>query len=153
LLKKIMKAEKVTSINSDEMDASTARVSYFDVADRDIVDENIGTNGGSAWTRPSTPDARDADHLVTSATYNDQGLPEMVTDPNGLVTKTIYDLLGRQTRVIADYTDGTPTDSSNQTADYAYDGDNHLINVTALLPNGQPSQTTDYLYGVTTRME
>ena len=56
------------------------------------------------------------------------------------------------TQDIQDYTDGTPTDDSNQTTQYTYDGDNNVLTVTAVQPTGgnTASQTTQYVYGVTT---
>ena len=66
-----------------------------------------------------------------------------------LVTAYAYDALGRTTETVADDTgDGTPTDSTNQTTAYAYNGDDEVTSMTAVLPAGQPSQTTAYVYGV-----
>ncbi len=42
----------------------------------------------------------------------------------------------------------TPTDSSNQTTAWTYDGDNNLTSMTAVMPSGEASQTTSYVYGV-----
>ena len=53
-------------------------------------------------------------------------------------------------RTVADYTGGTPTASTDQTTAYTYDGDGHVTSMTAVLPSGQPSQTTEYVYGATT---
>ena len=123
--------------------------SYFDAADRDVADVNVGTDGGSAWTRPSTVPTSSDTVLVTSTTYNSMGMTDAVTDPRGVVAKTFYDNLGRTTSSIAAYTDGTPTSSTNQTTRYTYDGDGHTLTMTAALPGGT-FQTTAYVYGVTT---
>lgn len=80
----------LTSANARISDMS----SYFDAADRMTASEDVGTNGGSAWTRPSSPDARDDNHLVTSYGYDDRGMQSSVTDPRGIVGKTEYDALG-----------------------------------------------------------
>src|SRR5439155_8934603 len=65
------------------------------------------------------------------------------------VTQTSYDLLGRTTETIEAYTgDGTPTDSTNRTTIYTYDGDGHVLTQTAVLPN-YVIETTQYDYGVT----
>ena len=45
---------------------------------------------------------------------------------------------------------GAPTNSQNRTTNYAYDGDNHTTSLTADMPAGTNSQTTAYVYGVTT---
>ena len=56
-------------------------------------------------------------------------------------------MLGQTTTTIAAYTNGTPTDSTNQKTTYTYDGDGHETAMTAVLPSGQTSQTTAYIYG------
>ena len=88
--------------------------------------------------------------LVTSQTYNAAGLVGTVTDPMGIATQTYYDALGRTTETIDDYTNGTPTTNSNFTTAYTYDGDDNLLTVTEVQPQGTPSQTTQYVYGVST---
>jgi YD repeat-containing protein len=58
--------------------------SYFDKANRLTASVNVGTNGGAAYTRPSSlPTASDT-VLVTANTYNDSGLLD-TTDPRGIV--------------------------------------------------------------------
>src|SRR5665213_2754454 len=42
---------------------------YYDAGDRGTDSVNVGTNGGSAYTRPSTPAARSDTALVTSTGY------------------------------------------------------------------------------------
>jgi RHS repeat-associated protein len=144
--------DSTTAVGALGAGGPAARVSYaasyYDAADRDIANESVGTNGGVAWTRPSSPDASDANHLVTTISYNTQGLAQDVTDPRGIDTQTLYDALGRTVETIADYTDGTPTNNSNQTTAYTYDGDGHTLTMTAVMPSGTPSQTTQYVYGV-----
>ena len=123
--------------------------SYYDAADRLTATVDVGTNGGTAWTRPSTVPTRSVVNLVVSTTYDLAGDIAAVTDPSGLVTAYTYDALGRTTKTIADDTNGTPTDSANQTTTWAYDGDGNVTSMTAVMPAGTPSQTTDYVYGVT----
>ena len=124
--------------------------SYFDAADRDIADVNVGTNGSSAWTRPTSVPSDSSTVLVTGYGYDAAGNQNTTTDPNGIETKSDFDALGRMTTNIADYTDGTPTSSTNQTTAYAYDGLNDITSMTAVMPSGTPDQTTSYIYGVTT---
>jgi RHS repeat-associated protein len=65
------------------------------------------------------------------------------------VSQKSYDALGRVTQTIADYTNGTPTASTNQTTNYTYNGVGDVLTVQAVMPAGTPSQTTQYVYGVT----
>ena len=128
--------------------------SYYDKADRLIETADFGTNGGAAFTLPTTAPTGSDTVLVTSDTYNSAGEVGLITDPKGIVTQTSYDLLGQATQTIDAYDStingGQPTDSNNQTTDYTYDGLGDTLTVTAVMPSGTPSQTTQYIYGVTT---
>jgi len=132
--------------------APLARVSYvadyYDAANRLTATVDVGTNGGTAYTRPGSPPSSSATVLVTSTVYNAAGWAQSVTDPRGIVNQTTYDNLGRTIKTIADYTNGTPTASSDQTTEYTYDGDGHTLTVKVDLPSSQ-HQTTQYVYGVT----
>jgi RHS repeat-associated protein len=88
--------------------------------------------------------------MLTQTEYDAAGWVQSSIDPKGIDTQSSYDLLGRTIQTIADYTDGTPTDSSNQTTDYTYDGDNNVLTMTAVMPSGETSQVTYYVYGVNT---
>ncbi|HLJ96611.1 MAG TPA: IPT/TIG domain-containing protein, partial [Gemmataceae bacterium] len=123
--------------------------SYYDAADRLTATVNVGTNGGTAWVRPSSVPARSDTVLVTSYTYTAAGWAQDAIDPRGLDTHTDYDTLGRPMEVIADYTGNAEAASSDVATLYSYDGDNHVLTMTAMQPAGTPSQTTAYVYGVT----
>ena len=88
--------------------------------------------------------------LLTQQNYDDAGNVANTVDPRGIVTAYQYDAMGRETRVVADMADGgtSPTDSTNQTTAYAYDGDGNVTSMEAVMPTGEDSQTTDYVYGV-----
>src|SRR5262249_8607500 len=79
-----------------------ARVSsagmYYDQATRLTDSVAVGTNGGSAWTRPSSVPSRSDTVLVSSQTYNAAGWLDTTTDPRGIVGKVYYDNLGRPTK-------------------------------------------------------
>ncbi len=129
-----------------------ARVSYatayYDLADRptDVVD--VGTNGGSAYTRPSSVPTRSDTALVSSASYDSAGRLYEITDPRGLKARTYYDALDRPTKTIQNYVDGTPSNLDDKTTEYAY-GPAGMTSLTARLTGGG-GQTTAWVYGVTT---
>ena len=133
---------------------------YYDAADRPTATVAVGTNGYYAWTRAATVPLGSSTVLVTQDAYNAAGEVAAQTDPLGLVTAYTFDPLGRTLKTVADYTgtfnaDGTPagartSNAANQTTAYTYDGDNNVTSMTAVMPTGQHSQTTDYVYGVTT---
>jgi RHS repeat-associated protein len=123
--------------------------SYYDAADRLTASVNVGTNGGAAWTRPGTVPTDSNTVLVTGYTYNAAGWLDTTTDPRGIVGKNFYDALGRVTKTIAAYTDGTPTNNTNQTTEFTFDGDGHTLTLQADEPGGA-YQRTQYVYGVTT---
>ncbi|MGN6366760.1 MAG: RHS repeat-associated core domain-containing protein [Phycisphaerae bacterium] len=132
-------------------------VSYYDGLNRETATVNVGTNGGSAYTRPSSVPSRSNTTLVTTNSYNDAGLLDTVTDPKGIVDKTIYDNLGQKLYSIAAWdgsydptSDLPPSDSADQTTKYMYDGSGHVVTMTAVMPSGENSQTTEYVYGVGT---
>ncbi|MDP9175784.1 MAG: hypothetical protein M3O30_18235 [Planctomycetota bacterium] len=128
--------------------------SYYDAADRDVEDVNVGSNAGTTWYRPiSSASITPSDTvLVTSYNYSFGGWQDQVTDPRGIPTKKFFDALGRKTQTIVDYTpvNSNPTPASNQTTAYTYDGDNHVLTMKAMLPGTNVFQTTTYVYGVST---
>lgn len=121
----------------------------YDPADRQTESVNVGTNGGSSW---SWSDGIPTGSLITQTAYDAAGNPSVVTDPRGIMTKTVYDMLGRTIETI-DAWDGTstaaPTNDTNQTTTYTYDGDGNELTMTAVMPSGTNSQTTAYVYGTT----
>ena len=143
-------SETATGELGDASTSPKARVSYtagyYDAADRMTASVDVGTNGGSAYTRPGSAPARSNTELVTSQTYDAAGRNDTVTDPRGVVTRNTYDLLGRTTQTIAAYVDGTPSAADDQTTRYTYDGSDHNLTMQAVLP-GSAHQTTKYEYG------
>jgi len=152
-------------------------LSYYDLGNRTIASVNVGTNGGVAddsaggldlvteANSDGIPDVlqgsvptRSDTVLVTSYAYNAAGENDTVTDPRGITSKTFYDNLGRTLFSVAAW-DGTydpttgalpPSDSADQTTGYTYDGNGHTLTLTAIMPAGENSQTTQYVYGVST---
>jgi RHS repeat-associated protein len=56
-----------------------------------------------------------------------------------------YDNLGRQTQQIDAYTDGVPTNNTNRTTNWTFDGNDHLVQLEAVLVGGY--QKTQWVYG------
>jgi len=121
---------------------------YYDAADRVTDSVNFGTNGGTALlSRPSLGSLPPgALHTTYAYQYGSSGHEDIVTDPRGIQTETLYDLLGRSKEAVAVHTSGTPA-SIDQTTDYTYDGENHVLGQNALV--GSAHQTTQYVYGYT----
>jgi RHS repeat-associated protein len=126
-----------------------ARVSYrsmhYDRADRTIASVDVGTNGGSVYTRPGTVPARSDSVLVSSMTYDDAGRSQDQTDPRGIVQRSLYDDLGRTVSSILNYTGGAPGASSDVTTNYTYDAAGRVATRTAVLAGGG-GQTTQFIY-------
>lgn len=128
-----------------------ARVSYsalyYDLANRVTDSVNVGTNGGSSWTRPSTVPSRSDTVLVTSAVYDSAGRVWKVNDPRALESRTTYDLLGRILATVENYVNGTVSDTDDKTTEYTYSAAG-MTSLTAKLTGGG-GQTTEWVYGVT----
>jgi RHS repeat-associated protein len=128
-----------------------ARVSYagyyYDAGDRTTAVVDIGTNGGSAWSRPGSVPSRSDTVLVSSVTYDSAGLTYETTDPKAIVARTLYDDLGRTVKTIEHYVDGTVGDDKDKTTEYTY-GPAGMTSLTAKLTGGG-GQTTEWVYGVT----
>jgi RHS repeat-associated protein len=128
-----------------------ARVSYqaayFDKADRLTDSVDVGTNGGTAYTRPSSVPSRSDSMLVNSTGYNAAGLAESSTDPAGIAGKTYYDMAGQVTKSIDDYTTGTVGDNHDETVEFTYNGNGQNVNTSADLTGGG-QETTANVYGV-----
>jgi RHS repeat-associated protein len=140
---------KYTATNLEGRIQITA--SWYDGLDR-IQDRVVyGTNGGSDFDRDglSVPSRSDT-ALRTTYTYNDDGTLKEVEDPKGIKQRTEYDALGRRTKAIANYIDGTPGGGANADQDrvisYAY-ADGLQVSMTADLPSGQTDQMTTYTFG------
>ena len=127
---------------------------YFDGADRLTDTVNVGTNSGTAWTRPSTAPTGSDIVLVNHTDYDNGGRVLDTIDPRGIKSGNFYDLMGRTTESIAAW-DGTqnptPTNSTNQITNYTFDGNGDVLTMTAVQPTGgtTPNQTTAYVYGTT----
>ena len=127
----------------------TYTASWFDGASRQTATANYGTNGGSAFSRPSSPPARSDTVLVTSTEYNTAGQAYKSTDPAGKESRAEFDDAGRTTKQIGDYVDGNPatgTSDEDVTVEMAYNSDGQVTTLTAKNPT-TGDQVTRYVYG------
>jgi len=131
---------------------------YYDRGDRLTASVDVGTNGGSTYSRPGSAPARSSTVLVTSYAYNDAGWQSSITDPRGLTNTASYDLLGRTTETISNYRNGISGDGSaaddDQIVDYTYDGNDNVLTMKAVVGSTGTNinnvfQKTQYVYGTT----
>ncbi len=156
---------------------TTYSASYYDGANRPIRSVMYGTNttgfvhGGSAPTvnQASPPDHNTAGaQLVHATSYNERGMVQSTTDPEGAETRTFYDDMNRRVAVIENYDDATvswdPGDKrweitgldiaepdTDRGVTFTYDDSSNLILRIAFLPKsggGEDIQETEYDYGV-----
>jgi len=129
-----------------------ARVSftaaYFDKGDRITDDVKIGTNGGSSYSRAGSVPSRSNTVLVTSYGYNSAGLLSEVTDPKGILGKLYYDLVGRATKSIENYVNGTVSDTDDKTVEFEYNGVGRTKVKAKLTGGGE--QVTENVFGIGT---
>lgn len=152
---------------------STFSATYYDDAGRPIRSVNFGTNlsafkgGGSAptITQSSPPDhtTSPTTQIVWATAYNVRGQAETTTSPEGVVTRTLFDDLGRRIAVIEGYDDASvvwseavsphrwvASDLDNdhdRVTSFVYDDGGHLRYRVAHLPDGagEKVQITEYV--------
>lgn len=79
---------KSTNVGPLGSSAAPARISFtasfYDAADRDVADANVGTNNDTdAWSGPTTTEELPAGSQVTSYVYDNAGNVEFAKDPMG----------------------------------------------------------------------
>jgi RHS repeat-associated protein len=131
-----------------------ARVSftaaYYDYANRPIFSIDAGTNGGVPFVRFPNVNDYTKPTQRSSYGYDDAGHVSDVVDQRLVFTHRTYDALGRVASVALNATGQAPGTDHDVTTRYTYDGSDHVATVTAVQPQGLPSQTTRFVYGVTT---
>jgi RHS repeat-associated protein len=112
----------------------TYAYSYYDAAHRLTDTVNFGTNNSSGWkdtstapTYGSSAPTRSDDALVTSYHYDSEGRQDTVTDPKAIVSKTVYDQLGRSIAKIEDEGSG----KLNRKTEYQYNAQGSLVRIIA----------------------
>jgi RHS repeat-associated protein len=135
----------------------TFEAQWFDLANRVTDAADYGTNGGTAFTRPSAPPAPNSSDaiLVSHFDYDGGGREYRTTDNLGHVTQTTLDGLSRATQVVGNFMGtGVPVETdldANRTTNIVYDSSSRLSQRVALNPKGTgagvESQVTQYVYG------
>ena len=132
-----------------------ARVSYaamwYDGVGRQIASADYGTNSDVAFSRSVAVPARSDTALVRSTEYDEMGNGYRSIDPKGIETRSSFDHLGRQTKLIEAFDDGNsttgPTDR-DRTTEFAYTSDGQVRSVTAKNAS-TGDQVTRYIFGTT----
>ncbi len=121
---------------------------WYDTVEREADRVEFGTYGVANFDRDgmSVP-ARSDTALRWTSTYNTDGTLQEVTDPRALVQRFEYDALGRRTKEIKNYGDGTPSGTdSDVTIRYEY-ANGLRTKYIADVPG--TDQETLYIYGTT----
>jgi RHS repeat-associated protein len=109
-----------------------ARVTYAaqwsDPIGRPQVQADYGTNGGAELTRPALAPEPSDTVLVTRTHYAHDGQPSQTVAPDGVITRTQKDRLGRQIKLIENFVADAPETYSgaNRTTEYVYAPDGGL---------------------------
>jgi RHS repeat-associated protein len=138
------------ALNDPSGSQPQARVSYVvnypDPLGRLIASANYGTNAGSVVTPPSVTPTPSDTILVTYNSYSSAGDLTTVTDPQGTVTQSTLDNMGRMTQKVENYqTSGSGSDINKTTA-YAYNANGKIGTLTAT-NSITGNQVTQWIYG------
>lgn len=89
---------------------------------------NYGTNGGAELTRPEVAPAPSDTVLVSRTDYAQDGQPAQTVAPDGVVTQSVKDRLGRLILLIENFVADAPEmdGGSNRTTEYVYAPDGGL---------------------------
>ncbi|HEV2292459.1 MAG TPA: RHS repeat-associated core domain-containing protein [Tepidisphaeraceae bacterium] len=128
------------SITSGTGAGQSALVTAYDGATkRFTLASTLISDATSAYT--VTPN-----DLITTYAYDTAGRLSTATDPNAIEDRTTYDMLGRSTKVVEAYVDGTSSAGDDRTTEYTYTGSGNVLTMKAVLPSSA-FQETKYVYG------
>jgi RHS repeat-associated protein len=151
---------------------------FYDAADRVIITADYGTAqplfqyGGSVSISQSSPPSASDTVLVTVVEYDDRGISHQITAPDGSVSRTFYDGLGRTIAVAENYDEADPIDvtwsaasgrwvvdglsyaarDENRVTSFVHDGLDNIRKRVAHYPDSSDDeqvQVTEYVHGVT----
>jgi hypothetical protein len=122
--------------------------SYPDALGREQARVDVGTNGNSAYTRPTTIPAAADDTLVSLTAYNGDGEAWKTTDPAGKEDRESFDDAGRRTQRIENWKSSPSTADENVTTEWTYTSGGHVKTFTAV-NSATGNQVTKYVYGTT----
>jgi RHS repeat-associated protein len=150
--------ETATGALGNATSSPKARVSfdifYYDALNRETFRFAIGTNGGSAYTRPTTPPVMSDTILMwrTAYSFTTNYLNYNIDARNTAVTYS-FDDLGEKTTTREAYdgtvNGGSPFGANNRVTRTTYNAIGKTTSLEAQMPTGTNSQYTGYVYGVT----
>jgi len=124
--------------------------SWFDPMGRQIATANYGTNNDTTLIRPATVPARSDNVLVTEMFYDaNTGRAYRTVDPTAKDHRMFFDALGRTTKTITNYVNGTPvagTPDKDVTVEMTYHPSGQVATMTAKNAT-TGDQITRYVYG------
>ncbi|MBK9189248.1 MAG: hypothetical protein IPM33_09870 [Phycisphaerales bacterium] len=134
---------------------------WYDALDRPTTTAFYGTNAATdnvaTFERdvaaPTASDTNPTTRIVTKTVYNDDGTVKQTVDPNGRVTRVLYDAAGRTVASIANYTGGSTSTALRDTDVYTrYEYTNTLQSKVWVDVDGDnvvdsDDQVTLYTYG------
>ena len=146
----------LTSTYADLNGYRQMEVRWYDALDRVTTVANLGTygTGNYTWTSGGVFTSSSATELVTETVYNDDGTVSIARDAEDRETRFTYDALGRMTKQIANYVNGSPS-GANGADDvitlYTYTDGHRTKLIADIDGNGEDSgdQVTTYIYGTT----
>ena len=123
---------------------------YYDAGGRTTATVNVGTYGGSVFSRPANATQNTASDtlLLTTYGYNVAGRLETDHRPCRPHQQDLLRQFGKNHQDHRQLRQRHPLRRRHQTTLYTYDGSNHVLTLTADLPG--TDQVTEYVYGFTT---
>ena len=126
----------------------TYAAQYPDALGREQARVDVGTNGNSSYSRPSTIPTRGDDVLVTSTGFNSDGEGSSTIDAAGKEDREEFDDAGRRTRRIENYKASPSGADESVTTEWTYTPDNQVKTFKAV-NSDTGDQVTKYVYGTT----
>ncbi len=134
----------------------TYTAKWVDIANRVTSTVNYGRNGGLALSRPASPPAPDTSdaYIVNKVEFNSAGRAHRAIDNKNRVQEKTFELMGRVTKTVQNYADGTTSETeldTDRTVVEEFDSSGRRSRSIAKNPKGSgqgvQDQITQYIYG------